>query len=178
MIDLEEEGIYRPIPYKGEASYSPPFLYKKVVERDDWPIILQPDYQREHVWDTNQKSEFMGYLLEGNQTQNLIWNDRGLPEGYAVVDGQQRMFSVIDFMDNEIPARVTNPETGEERDIYVDQLNEMSMRILRNIRLQVKIMEASKQRAMEVYIRINSGGTVHDEEEIDKVRKMLDSEGS
>lgn len=174
MVDLVDDGIHDPISFKRRGDFSVRYLPKKIEEE---PFILQPDYQRDHVWTDEQMAEFMGFLLEGGRTQNLVWNDRGLPDGYAVVDGQQRLQSILSFMDNEIPARVEDPETGEPWDIYVEDLNDQSMTVLSNsVTVPVGIVELSREEVLKLYIKLNSGGTVHDQDEIDRVRSILQSE--
>lgn len=173
MVDLDEDGIYDPIKYKDKGDFSISYLPQKIEEE---PFTLRPDYQRDHVWSDEQSAEFMGFLLEGGRTQNLVWNDRGLPEGYAVVDGQQRLLSILRFMDGEIPARVET-DVGETRDIFLSDLNERSRTMLStSITIPVGIVELDREDVLKLYIRLNDGGTVHDDEEIDRVRSMLEGE--
>jgi len=45
--------------------------------RDPEHFMLNPEYQREHVWTTDQREQFMGYLLENGRMPLIFLQDSG-----------------------------------------------------------------------------------------------------
>lgn len=144
------------------------------------PWNLNPDYQRGRVWTDEQAEAFMGHLCEHGQVP-LIFVQRydrqkNAPEGTdyldlpcEVIDGQQRCRAIQRFIHGEIAARLT-----DGRRLWYRDFNEIERRCLPNIKLAyVDIDRATKLR---FYLRLNSGGTVHTDAEIAKVRELLAEE--
>lgn len=128
---------------------------------------LDPDFQRDHVWTDEQASEFVGFILEGGRTgQPIVVNTRRYEdEGIKiVVDGKQRLTSLLRWLDGEIPAILC-----DGRQIYRDDIEGR----LSRVDLSFLRVNMTRDEMLAYYIKTNSGGTVHSEDEIERVRQLL-----
>jgi len=73
-------------------------IYKR---RDRYEI---PDWQRQEVWSRSKKQNLIDTILRGWKLPKFYFlrlSDE--PEQYEVVDGQQRLVTILEFFDNELP---------------------------------------------------------------------------
>jgi len=62
-------------------------------------IDTNPDYQRPPVWSLNQKQLLIDTILRGYDIPKMYWRKIGKnPDKYEVVDGQQRLRTIWEFM--------------------------------------------------------------------------------
>ncbi|MEU2592872.1 DUF262 domain-containing protein [Streptomyces albidoflavus] len=69
-------------------------------------LILQPEYQRQAVWPERAKVSLMETILLGYPIPEIYLAYETSPEGEqtaSVVDGQQRLTSLLDFLKNKFP---------------------------------------------------------------------------
>jgi hypothetical protein len=140
----------------------------------EWPINLDPDFQRGHVWTQANQSAFIGFLLEGGHIPNCVVNSGPLgnwPVG-EMVDGKQRATACMAWGAGEIPAMLVNG-----REIWVDDLDPRSQRKCRiDIGLTFSDVHLSRHDALRLYLKLNSCGVAHTAAELDRVRAMLEKE--
>jgi hypothetical protein len=75
-------------------------LYKRGL------LDLAPPYQRRSVWNQRYREEFIDTILLEYPSPAIFLYEQISPQGdvkYAVVDGKQRLMTVLDFTDNEFP---------------------------------------------------------------------------
>lgn len=73
-------------------------IYKR---RDRYEI---PDWQREEVWPRKKKQALIDSILRGWKLPKFYFvKTSSDPNEYEVVDGQQRLLAIFDFLDNELP---------------------------------------------------------------------------
>lgn len=140
---------------------------------ESYGLQMNPDFQRGHVWTDYQKSRFLGYVLMGGVVQPIYFNHQGwmrdFKGDFVCVDGLQRLTAILEFFQNKVPAIFPN-----DLAIYVDEIEGHFSSI--DIRFNVNDLKTRKE-VLQWYIDLNSGGTVHTIEEIEKVKKLLaDSE--
>lgn len=133
------------------------------------PLILNPEWQRGHVWTQEQQISYMEFMLMGGTTgMNIYFNCSSWNAGFDTpvycVDGLQRLTAVLAFIRNEIPA------FGTYRKDYKGKLRSLSHNRLRFNMLCLK----SKRELLNLYIMFNSGGVIHKPEEIERIKKMLE----
>ena len=81
-------------------------IYKR---RDRYEI---PDWQREEVWSRRQKQLLIDSILRGWKLPKFYFvKTASDPNEYEVVDGQQRLMAIFEFLDNELPL---SRESAEE----------------------------------------------------------------
>ena len=151
--------------------------YKVEVEWNDLEyhirhaeIDLNPDFQRGHVWTKEQQIKYIEFKLSGGFGSNVIltncsgWMD-DFKGPYQLVDGLQRITAVLDFFHNkfkifnkyyfkDFEGRVPSYLTFEW---HVNNLN-------------------TKAEVLKWYLEVNTGGVVHTQEELNRVKKLLDNQ--
>ncbi len=71
-----------------------------LVKEERW-INLRPEYQRRLVWDTEKKSRFIESLLMNIPVPPIFLYENDLNR-YEVMDGQQRLNTIIEFYENNL----------------------------------------------------------------------------
>lgn len=143
--------------------------YKK-----DFGLEMNPDFQRGSVWSKEQQIKYLEFFFQGGKTARIIYfncpsfgreTERCNIPNMVLVDGLQRLTSFIGFLNNEIPIFETYYKDFE------DNLRDSSTFIKFNINdLQ------TKAEVLQWYIEMNTGGTIHSNEEINRVKKLLAEE--
>ncbi len=151
----------------------------KVIE--DWsngidtdiPLEMNPDFQRGHVWTEQQQIAFVECILKGGAKNarviylnNPNWmkhSDRPYKD-FVCVDGLQRYTAIKRFINNEIKA------FGYYYNEFEDKL-----RGKHDMKINVNDLPTRKD-VLQWYIEMNSAGTIHTKEEIDRVKKLLEEE--
>ena len=140
--------------------------------KEDHNVQLNPDFQRGHVWSTEQQIAFVEHILRGGIGSNeLRFNCVGWMGSFkgpmVLVDGLQRLTAVRKFMANKIPA------FGYYLDEYADRMNSVSCSF------SVRVNDLpTREDVLRWYLEINEGGIVHTTEEINKVKALLELEES
>jgi hypothetical protein len=135
-------------------------------------LDLNPDFQRGHIWDEQQQIAYLEFLLRGGKTARVIylnnpnWQTKESDSytDFVCVDGLQRATSIIRFVNNEIKV------FGHYYDEYED-----TPRINQGVKVNINQLPTRKE-VLQCYLEFNSGGTVHTEEELNRVRELLEKE--
>lgn len=138
---------------------------------DDLGIELNPDFQRGHVWTEEQQIAYIEFLLRGGESGRIIYfncpswygdTDKDYP--LQCVDGLQRLTAVTRFLNDEISA-------------FGYKLSEYDSKVPTRFDLLINInCLQTRAEVLDWYLQFNSGGTVHSEEELNRVRKLLEKE--
>ena len=138
--------------------------------QQEFNLQLNPLFQRGHVWTEKQQIAYVEFFLRGGKTNRIVyfnnpsWHHKAITEynDFVCVDGLQRITALLRFVNNEIPA--FNSYYKE----YTDRPN------MTNHYLSININDLQTEKeVLQWYIELNTGGTPHTEQEIEKVRKML-----
>lgn len=137
-------------------------------------LQMNPDFQRGHVWTTRQQISYVEFLLKGGRSARTIYFNCPSWQGYqpkdseyndfVCVDGLQRITAILAFLHNEIPV------FGFYYKDYEDKIP-FSIDLIFNIN-DLK----TKAEVLRWYIEMNSGGTPHTDEEINRIRSLLEKE--
>jgi len=133
------------------------------------PLNLEPDFQRFHVWTPEQQTSYVEFLLRGGQSsRDLYFNcpgwHSGHPSTFELVDGKQRLEACLGFLNGTVSVF-----SGLYRGDFTDKPFHVTLRFHINS-LQ------TREEVLRWYLDINSGGVVHSEEELEKVRTLLSEE--
>lgn len=138
-------------------------------EIEKYHLQLNPDFQRGHVWTVQQQEKYLEFFLRGGKGGRdfyFNWNN----EEYVLVDGLQRTNALIKFVNNEI--KVFGQYFSEfEFTKYIvtaNPLPEFTVNVYRN-------NLASKKEILQWYVDMNAGGTPHTNEEIERIKKMIEN---
>ena len=138
------------------------------IEREEAEgLVLNPDFQRGHVWTEEQQTAYIEYLLMGGLSGRTIYlNAKNIEvQDYVCVDGLQRITAMQRFYHDEIPA-------------YGHRYSEFEGR-LNSVRFTVRVVTNDLQTREEVlqwYLELNSTGTPHTKKELDRVKVLLNRE--
>ena len=130
-------------------------------------LVLEPDYQREHVWTEEQQIAYLEYIMRGGVSgKDIYWNCSSWGGNYntpiELVDGKQRIQSVRKFMADEL--KVFGKYVASDFD-HLDESCCCFTFKMNNLR--------TKKQVMQWYVEFNTGGTVHSEAEIERVKKLI-----
>jgi len=151
---------------------------KKTLEdyEKDYGLELNPDFQRGHVWTEEQQIAWLEFYFksDGNMSSNVIYfnspafqpikpDNTDLSDTILCVDGLQRLTAMLKLLDNKIK-------------IFGYYLNEFedSNLLIKRMSLVFNINNLThKKELLKWYLEMNTGGTVHAESEIVRVKAML-----
>lgn len=125
-----------------------------------------------------EKIAYIEYVLKGgNQNRHIIFNHPGWFTNFkgemTLVDGKQRLESTRRFLNNELP--VFN---GIYRKDFTRN-GGLSSRISSDICFKFYINDLrTRKELLQFYLDLNTGGVVHTDEEINRVKELLAKEGS
>jgi uncharacterized protein with ParB-like and HNH nuclease domain len=131
------------------------------------PLILNPDFQRGHVWTEKQQIAFLEYFFKGGTTgRDIYFNCSSWQEGYNTpiycVDGLQRLTAAIAFIENKIKVYGGYLKDYEDRPRMITNTFIFHMLKIRN-----------KKELLKIYLDFNSAGTKHSTKELDRIAKMI-----
>ncbi len=129
-------------------------------------IILSPTFQRKYVWSKKSASKFIESLLI-NIPIPTVFVSANCDGVWDVVDGQQRLTSILKFLDNELQLSDLESLT-ELNKKYYDDLDEKTKRLLDNRTLSVVIIDndSSEDIKFDIFMRINQGSVKLNEQEL------------
>jgi hypothetical protein len=135
-------------------------LYDLKAMHDDGELEI-PTYQRDEVWTKPQKQLLIDSLLNGYDIPKLYFRELdGSPTRYEVVDGQQRLAAIVDFMNDEF----STGDWSEEVDGYAVkrlkffELNTKLRRKLNHVSLDVvELVNWTEDDVKDLFIRLQNG---------------------
>lgn len=142
---------------------------------NDYGLDLNPDFQRSHVWSIENRQAFVLFLLKGGHSSRDIYFNhpnwmnsfKTTPEnGFVLVDGKQRLESVRMFLNNELSIL-----GGHYFKDFEDRMGMFGAQFI----FHVNDLPTRKE-VLQWYLDLNSGGVAHTEEELNKVRHLLQLE--
>ena len=152
-----------------EVCYDIVGFVNHIKEEIEEGLVLNPDFQRGHVWTEEQQSRFIEYYLMNGDVGVIRLNAPYWPNvcndgTYVCVDGLQRITALMKFANNEIKA-------------FGHYFNEFEGRVPRqlNLRLNVNNLKTRKE-VLKWYLELNGGGTPHSLEELNRVKELLEQE--
>ena len=137
---------------------------------NNYGLDLNPDFQRHRVWTLDQRISYIEFILQGGKSNPIYLNCEGwmsnFSETMVIVDGKQRLDSLIMFLRNEFPVFKHLDEEGTG--FYAKHFN----RFGRTIQIHINDLP-NKEMVLRWYLQINKGQVAHTKEEIKKVEYML-----
>jgi hypothetical protein len=129
-------------------------------------IVLDPDYQRNYVWDDKRASLLVESILL-NVPIPVIYVAEDEDSLWDVVDGLQRLNSLSRFFANEFKLKGLDVLDELNGQFYKD-LNPKAARILRNgiLRIILIFKESNQDIKYEIFMRLNRGAVKLTEQEL------------
>lgn len=130
-------------------------------------LILNPDFQRGHVWNNKQQTKYVEYIIRGGYGQrDIMFNCSTWMTTYktplVLVDGKQRLEAVRKFLRNEL--LVFDHFLNE----YEDKLGVFDCSFLFHVN-NLK----TREEVLQWYLDLNFTGTPHSKNELTKVKHLL-----
>jgi hypothetical protein len=149
-----------------------PCYYAQAVVEDQ--LDVNPNFQRHYVWTAEQKVRYVEYILRGGPSGKAIYtNCPGWRFGhvgpdysdgwYVLVDGKQRLDAVLGYLNNEFPIF-----GGSYHKDYGDHIRQ----VYASFRWHINDL-ASYKEVLQWYIDLNSCGTIHSDDEINRVKALM-----
>lgn len=188
MSQNDTSAVSLPEPLHEERTTRSAFVLGEFVRNPDGRVDLEAPYQRGSIWTLEQRQKLIESVLRGVPIAALVLSDMGpISEvQYRVIDGKQRLESLIGFTQNKfaVPGHwfpAENLEQGElsrHRDVQWDDLSVRGKIAYRGRSLAVESLEhepytsdvdmlAAEER---LYLLINTGGTAHTEADLNRAR--------
>jgi len=128
-------------------------------------IDLNPPYQREHVWDLDDKVSLIKSIFDGNDIGMLaiVTNDTMDEYYYTVLDGKQRITAIIEYV----------MDLYAVDGVYYSNLNRNDRRLFRNTRMNIGYVdstEMTEEKIIKYFLKLNSSGRVMDKSHIEKIK--------
>lgn len=137
---------------------------------------LNPEFQRGHVWDEAKQVAYIESFLRNVAPATFKFNCANYndfhqkgdlnPEDMVCIDGLQRITALRRFMAGDIKA------FGHDR-TYFDNTPFSLHRMNYTFIMEIFVF-THKKNLLQFYIDLNSGGVVHTQEEIERVRKLME----
>lgn len=147
---------------------------------EDYGLELNPDFQRGHVWTEQQQIAYVEFFLKGGKTAKTIYFScpyfkSGTYEEYlsgkydypmVCVDGLQRLTALRKFLNNELKIFGYYLNEYEDREVFLRRIN--------SLRFNINDLPKKKD-VLKWYLEMNTGGTPHSKDEINRVTNMLEN---
>lgn len=167
------QGANRVMPI--EMLLRPPVIPAKGEER---PLLcwILPPWQRAEVWSMERKKAFIEGIFLGLGTgfyvvhQPEYHGDGALPMSGWLLDGQQRLSAIRDFVQGDLAifdgVKYSDLSVGEQRRRFLSV-------VFPCVELEY---QPDEQRLRDLYLRMNFGGMPHTESDLQRLREtpMLD----
>jgi len=143
---------------------SPKYVLVRMIEDKD--IILDPDFQRNYVWD-NKKASLLIESIILNVPIPVVYVSQAEDDTWTVIDGLQRLWSLKRFFDGKF--KLTGLEILTELNRQdISSLNSKAVRMLKNGLLRVIMIthDSNEDIKYDVFMRLNTGSVHLTEQEL------------
>lgn len=127
--------------------------------------FILPPFQRPPVWNQRQQVKFMESLILGLPVGTYTYSQSyGLPTDGWLIDGQQRMNAIKEYLDNQFKVF----------GYYYRDLGIVDIRRFEGMSFPAYVLKDCEEKEMlERYIALNYGGTPHTESDKAKSKRRL-----
>lgn len=133
---------------------------------EDKDIRLDPDYQRNYVWD-NKKASMLIESIILNVPIPVIYVSQEEDDSWSVIDGLQRLYSLKRFFDGKF--KLSGLEIlSDLNKSDINTLNPKALRMLKNGLLRVIMIthDSNEEIKYDVFMRLNTGSVHLTEQEL------------
>lgn len=186
-LDAKSQALYRSVRPLRKSAYAVDVQLSRIegflsdmeaqAKSMGGTFELNPDFQRGHVWDQGKQVAFVENVFRGIAPMVFRFNSPGWnrvpdatdmhPYDVVCVDGLQRLTALRAFVAGEFPIF----DTYSAKDLVGTPFD--TNRIGKTWRLEMFDI-AKRSDLLQFYLDINSGGVVHTDAELDRVRKLRD----
>jgi hypothetical protein len=133
-------------------------------------INFEPEYQRDYVWEIQDKINLVDSIFNNVDIGKLAfirynteqWSKLGF--GYEILDGKQRIKAILDFYEDRFKYQGKYFSDLSHRDQWHFENYPISLAEASNL---------TRKQILRYFIKLNTGGKIMSEEQINKVRQLL-----
>lgn len=139
-------------------------IYELKRRYDRGNICLDPDFQRNEVWNTRQKSELIESVVMGIPLP-IIYLAETMEGKLVIVDGRQRLTTFFRYLDNEFAISglkiMTELNSCRFRDLENDEKKRKFAAEIEDFQLVIQIIKypTPDRVRFDIFDRVNRGGT-------------------
>ncbi len=170
--EIEEISSIKRKVYTDQGDPEIDSLYRKYKDGD---LIIQPDFQRQFVWDVAKSSRLIESALLDIPLPVIYLSEEKHGKEY-VIDGQQRLTAFFSFIDGKFPDgrnfKLTGLKVFRElnRKTFID-LKEIDKKLQRKIRFcKIRTItfgeESEQDLKFEIFERLNTGAVSLNDQEL------------
>ncbi|WP_051977471.1 MULTISPECIES: GmrSD restriction endonuclease domain-containing protein [Pasteurellaceae] len=133
-------------------------------------INYSPKYQRNSVWNNNAKSYLIDTIIRGMPIPPIFLHQRvdisTRKNNREVIDGQQRLRAIIDFVHNE-SFSIMKKHNQDVGDMYFEQLDDDYKREILQYEIVAQVINEEDESVIyDMFSRLNSNNVVLNKQEI------------
>lgn len=154
--------------------YSNRSMYSLLSFQYLFGVDFNPDYQRGSVWDEEDREKLLDSIFAGREIGRFVFkqlpfnrtNDDG--NYYEIVDGKQRMLTLLAFYENRFPYK----------GVFYNDLSALDKNWFMDASIGVAELDQNTTRAevLEVFLALNEGGKPVAKEVLNHARELLKGE--
>lgn len=131
-------------------------------------IDFSPEFQRDYVWTQEDKEKFLDSVFKWQDIGKWILWKRPYPQKTVVVDGKQRLSTLVDFFLDKITWR----------GLHYSELDARSRYVFKEAPVQwAEVAESTPYKdVLEIFLDMNTGGVPQLPEHIERVRKLWEEQ--
>ena len=139
-------------------------------------VDFNPDYQRGSVWDEEDREKLLDSIFAGREIGRFVFKQlpfiRANDDGnyYEIVDGKQRMLTLLAFYENRFPYK----------GVFYNDLSVLDKNWFMDASIGIAELDQNATRAevLEVFLALNEGGKPVAKEVLDHARELLKNEAN
>lgn len=137
-------------------------------------VDFNPDYQRGSIWDDEDREKLLDSIFAGREIGRFVFKQlpftRTSDDGnyYEIVDGKQRMLTLLAFYENRFPYK----------GVYYNDLSAQDKNWFMDAPIGVAEIDQNVTRTevLEIFLALNQGGKPVAKEVLDHARELLKEE--
>ena len=137
-------------------------------------------YQRDQVWTTEHKQEFLRSLMNDEELGTFIYYEKCVTdikdkEYIEIIDGNNRIHCLKDFFSNKLPY-IVNGEKYYFKDMESNNMFLMSTKIISVKIFYASNRELSEKEKVQIYLNFNKKGVPQHPDHIKKLENFLEAD--
>lgn len=154
--------------------YSNRSMYSLLSFQYLFGVDFNPDYQRGSIWDDGDREKLLDSIFAGREIGRFVFKQlpftRTSDDGnyYEIVDGKQRMLTLLAFNENRFPYK----------GVYYNDLSAQDKNWFMDAPIGVAEIDQNVTRTevLEIFLALNQGGKPVAKEVLDHARELLKEE--